>query len=80
MKRSTQDGATRGKTGRPRFTSVVVALSLDADGDRALPVVRSLAALGNVSVELLTVAAPHADENVVRYELGRLSSNRCPSS
>ncbi len=53
------------------FTTLAVALDLEADGDRALPVVRALAAIGDVDVELLTVDSPHVPEEVDAFELSR---------
>ena len=40
------------------FTSIVVALDLGATGDRSLPLASSLARLGGLPVELLTVSSP----------------------
>jgi Universal stress protein family len=42
------------------FTSIIVAVDGGSDGERALPIVRALEALGDVDVELLTVAPPSA--------------------
>ena len=53
------------------FTSIVVALDLEANGDRALPVARGLAELGGIPVELLTVSSPHIAEDVDVFELRR---------
>ena len=53
------------------FRSIVVALDLEAGGDRALAVVRSLAELGEVPVELLTVSSPNLAEDIDAYELSR---------
>jgi nucleotide-binding universal stress UspA family protein len=58
-------------TDAARFTSMVVALDLEANGDRALPVARELAELGDIPVELLTVSSPHVTEDVDGYELSR---------
>jgi nucleotide-binding universal stress UspA family protein len=53
------------------FRSIVVALDLEANGDRALPVARALAERGHIPVELLTVSSPGVDEDVDAYELRR---------
>lgn len=53
------------------FTSIVVALDLETDGDRALPVVRALSRLAVVDVELLTVSAPRMAEEIDQFELSR---------
>jgi nucleotide-binding universal stress UspA family protein len=52
------------------FRSLIVALDLVEDGgDRALPVVCSLARQGGVPVELVTVSSPGLSEDVDAYEL-----------
>ena len=53
------------------FTSLVVALDLEATGDRALPVVRALARLADVAVELVTVSSPLVAEDIDSFELSR---------
>jgi nucleotide-binding universal stress UspA family protein len=53
------------------FRAIIVALDLDANGDRALPVARALAQLGDVPVELLTVSSPNVAEDLDIYELRR---------
>ena len=53
------------------FTSLVVALDLEANGDRALPVVRALARLADVAVELVTVSSPLVAEDIDSFELSR---------
>jgi nitroimidazol reductase NimA-like FMN-containing flavoprotein (pyridoxamine 5'-phosphate oxidase superfamily)/nucleotide-binding universal stress UspA family protein len=53
------------------FGSIVVALDLEAGGDRALPVVRGLARAGNLPVSLLTVSSPNLSEARDVYELRR---------
>ena len=53
------------------FRSIVVAVDLAPDGDRALPVARALGAAGDLPVELLTVSSPHMDEATDAYELSR---------
>ena len=53
------------------FSSIVVALDLGPAGDRALPVVRNLAANHDVAIELLTVSSPNVAEDVDAYELSR---------
>jgi len=53
------------------FTSLVVALDLEASGDRALPVVRALARLADVAVDLVTVSSPRVAEDIDAFELGR---------
>jgi nucleotide-binding universal stress UspA family protein len=57
------------------FTSIVVALDLEANGDRALPVARGLAELGEIPVELLTVSSPHVAEGVDVFELRRRAAD-----
>jgi nucleotide-binding universal stress UspA family protein len=54
-----------------RFASIVVALDLEPVGDRALPVARSLAGIGTLPVELLTVSSPHMDQCADADELRR---------
>lgn len=51
------------------FTSIVVALDLEWQGDRALPIAQALAELGDVSVELLTVSSPSMSEEVDAFAL-----------
>jgi nucleotide-binding universal stress UspA family protein len=53
------------------FRSFVVALDLAANGDRALGVVRSLARVGRIRIELLTVSSPNLSEDLDAYELAR---------
>jgi nucleotide-binding universal stress UspA family protein len=53
------------------FTSMVIALDLEREGDRALPIARSLSALTDVPVELLTVQSPGLPEEADAYELRR---------
>lgn len=53
------------------FGSIVVPLDLEVIGDRALPVVRSLAQLGGLSVELLTISSPRMEGYADACELGR---------
>jgi len=53
------------------ITTLVVALDLEPDGDRALPVVHALAELGDVDVELLTVSSPNLPDDVDGFELSR---------
>ena len=53
------------------FGSIVVAIDLESGGDRALPVVRSLARAGDLRVVLLTVSSPHMSEARDVYELRR---------
>ena len=53
------------------FTSIVIALDLERDGDRALPIARSLTALTDVSIELLTVQSPNLPEDYDAFELHR---------
>ena len=56
------------------FTSIVVALDLEATGDRALPFAASLAALGELDVELLTVSSIGMPTAVDSFELERRAS------
>jgi nucleotide-binding universal stress UspA family protein len=51
------------------FKTLVVALDLEADGDRALPVVRALSRAGAVAVDLVTVASPETPSAADAYEL-----------
>ena len=53
------------------FSSVVVPLDLEPDGDRALPLARRLAAIAGIPLELVTVSSPAVTEEVDRYELER---------
>jgi nucleotide-binding universal stress UspA family protein len=53
------------------FTSIVVALDLEANGDRALPVARGLAEVGGIPVALLTVSSPGVSEDADVFELRR---------
>ncbi len=53
------------------FKTLVVALDLDPDGDRALPVVQALARTGAVAVDLVTVSSPGMPTAVDAYELER---------
>jgi nucleotide-binding universal stress UspA family protein/nitroimidazol reductase NimA-like FMN-containing flavoprotein (pyridoxamine 5'-phosphate oxidase superfamily) len=53
------------------FGSIVVALDLESGGDRALPVVRSLARVGDLPVVLLTVSSPHMSEESDVFQLRR---------
>jgi nucleotide-binding universal stress UspA family protein len=51
------------------FSTVVVPLDLSPTGDRALPVARSLAQLGGLPMELLTVVSRGAANGFDRWEL-----------
>jgi nucleotide-binding universal stress UspA family protein len=53
------------------FTSIVIALDLGATGDRALPIAGSLARLGGLPVELVTVSSPGLSPDRDVQELGR---------
>src|SRR6476659_10009707 len=53
------------------FSSVVIPLDLEPDGDRALPLARRLAATAGIPLELVTVSSPAVTEEVDRYELQR---------
>ena len=53
------------------YTSIVIALDLEREGDRALPIARSLTAVTDVSVELLTVQSPGLPEVFDAIELRR---------
>ena len=57
------------------FNSIVVALDLVSNVHRALPVARSLAELGNLPIQLLTVSAPWMAEEIDTYELERLAEH-----
>jgi nucleotide-binding universal stress UspA family protein len=63
-----EPGCAEGAAG---FRSIVVAVDFESNGDRALAVVRSLALLGRVPVQLLTVSSPNLDEDTDTYELAR---------
>ncbi len=53
------------------FRTLVVALDLEADGDRALPVVKALSRAGKVAVDLVTVSSPGLASAADAYELER---------
>jgi nucleotide-binding universal stress UspA family protein len=53
------------------FKTLVVALDLEADGDRALPVVEALSRAGSVVVDLVTVSSPGMPSAADAYELER---------
>ena len=53
------------------FRSIVVPLDLDVVGDRALPVAGSLARLGGLPIELLTISSPRMAGFVDACELDR---------
>jgi nucleotide-binding universal stress UspA family protein len=53
------------------FQTLVVALDLAEDGDRALPVARALATHGPVAVDLVTVSEPGMPTGADAYELER---------
>src|SRR4051794_15536300 len=55
--------------GGTMFKTLVVALDLEADGDRALPVVRALSRAGTVAVDLVTVSSPGLPAAADAYEL-----------
>jgi nucleotide-binding universal stress UspA family protein len=57
------------------FTSIVVALDLEENGDRALPVARGLAELGEIPVELLTVSSPQLAEEADAFDLRRRAAD-----
>ena len=52
------------------FTSVVVPLDLQPEGDRALPIAAALAAQAGIPLELVSVSSPHMQEDVDLFELG----------
>lgn len=51
------------------FTSIVVPLDLEPDGDRALPAAGALALQAGIPVEFVTVSSPRMPESVDIYEL-----------
>jgi nucleotide-binding universal stress UspA family protein len=51
------------------FKTLVVALDLETDGDRALPVVKALSRAGKVAVDLVTVASPGLPSEPDVFEL-----------
>jgi nucleotide-binding universal stress UspA family protein len=53
------------------FKTLVVALDLADDGDRALPIVQALARRGSVAVDLVTVSEPGMSTEADAYELER---------
>ena len=53
------------------FTTIVVALDLTPDGDRALPIAGVLSEVADVAVELLTVSGVNVTEEVDAFELSR---------
>ncbi len=57
------------------FNSIVVAVDLASNVHRALPVARSLAELGNLPIQLLTVSAPWTADEIDTYELERLAEH-----
>src|SRR5688572_15447795 len=62
------------------FTSIVIALDLEQEGDRALPIARSLSSVTDTPVELLTVHSPGMSMGPDAYELGeRASANGWPA-
>ena len=44
------------------FTSIVVPLNLEAQGDRAVPIAGALAAKAGIPLELVTVSSPELPE------------------
>jgi nucleotide-binding universal stress UspA family protein len=62
------------------FNSIIVAFDLASSARRALPVARSLAGLGNLPIELMTVSPPPRPlEEMDTYELERLAGESCMS-
>jgi nucleotide-binding universal stress UspA family protein len=57
------------------FNSIVVAVDLVSNVHRALPVARSLADLGNLPIQLLTVSTPWMAEEIDTYALERLAEH-----
>ena len=57
------------------YTTLVVALDLEPDGDRALPIVRELAELADVSIELLTVTPSREEMEVDAFELSQRATS-----
>ena len=53
------------------FTSIVVALDLEATGDRALPIAAWLATLGDLPVDLITVSSQGMPTAADVFELER---------
>lgn len=53
------------------FRSIVIALDLEREGDRSLPIARSLSAATEVSVDLLTVQSPNMSSWIDEIELRR---------
>jgi nucleotide-binding universal stress UspA family protein len=51
------------------FKTLVVALDLEADGDRALPIVKALSSAGKVAVDLVTVSSPGLPSAPDAYQL-----------
>jgi nucleotide-binding universal stress UspA family protein len=57
------------------FNSIVVALDLASNVHRALPVARSLAELGGLPIQLLTVSPAWMSEQIDTYELERIAES-----
>jgi nucleotide-binding universal stress UspA family protein len=53
------------------FSSIVVPLDMDVLGDRALPLAHSLAQLGHLPIELVTVTPPRMEELNEAWEIDR---------
>lgn len=51
------------------FTSIVVPVDLEPDGDRALPLAGALASAAGLPLELVSVSSPHMPEVTDRLEL-----------
>jgi nucleotide-binding universal stress UspA family protein len=67
-------GGTSAGKGGAVFNSIVVAIDLVSNVHRALPLARSLAALGNLPVQLLSVS-PWMSDGIDTYELERLADD-----
>src|SRR5262245_19698257 len=59
------------RNGGAMFKTLVVALDLEPDGDRALPVAAALARAGGLAVDLVTVSSPGLPPAADAYELER---------
>jgi nucleotide-binding universal stress UspA family protein len=63
----------------PVFNSIIVAVELRSNAHRALPVARSLAEVGNLPIQALTVSAPWMSKEIDTHELERLADEHALS-
>ena len=62
------------------FTSIVVPVDLEPDGDRALPLAGALARAAGIPLELVSVSSPHMPEVPDRVELEERAHGRLPTT